>query len=160
MHAVHRQGMLPAMANPYGITLDDASLRWAAAEAVPEAVIAAICMLDKRGVDEIVTRLTTAELDQVIKIVGRSPSCYPPGAYATLKEHRQGRSTKPPAACGPRDADISPGATRMRKTRERRRKNLRLVTIEVPLTAYEAAKRGDFAGIITVLNAWFDQPGR
>jgi hypothetical protein len=48
----------------------------------------------------------------------------------------------------------------MRKTRERRRQKLRLVTIEVPLNAYEAAKRGDFAGIITVLNAWFDQPGR
>jgi hypothetical protein len=48
----------------------------------------------------------------------------------------------------------------MRKTRERKRKNLRLVTIKVPLNAYEAAKRGDFAGIITGLNAWFDQPGR
>jgi putative transposase len=31
----------------------------------------------------------------------------------------------------------------MRKTRERRRENLRLVTIEVPLNAYEAAKRGE-----------------
>ena len=39
----------------------------------------------------------------------------------------------------------------MRKTRERRRKNLRLMTIEVPLNAYEAGKRGDFARIITVL---------
>ncbi len=48
----------------------------------------------------------------------------------------------------------------MRKTRQRRRQNLRLIAIEVPLNAYEAGKRGDFAGIITVLNAWFDQPGR
>ena len=35
--------------------------------------------------DEIVAMLTTAELEQVIKIVGRSPTCYPPGAYAALK---------------------------------------------------------------------------
>ena len=34
-----------AMGNAYGITLDDASLRWAAAESVPETVIAAICLL-------------------------------------------------------------------------------------------------------------------
>ena len=52
------------------------------------------------------------------------------------------------------DARISPGAARMRKTRERKRKNLRLATIEVSLNAYEAAKRGDFFGIIPVLNAW------
>ena len=52
------------------------------------------------------------------------------------------------------DARISPGAARMRKTRERQRKNLRLATIEVSLNAYEAAKRGDFSGIIPVLNAW------
>jgi hypothetical protein len=34
------------------------------------------------------------------------------------------------------------------------------MTLEVPLNAYEAAKRGDFAGIITALNALFAQPGR
>jgi hypothetical protein len=68
------------MANPYGITLDDGSHRWAAAEGVPETVIAAICLLhDERSVHEIVARLTPAELDQVIKIVGRSPRGYPPG---------------------------------------------------------------------------------
>jgi hypothetical protein len=51
------------MGNPYGITLDDAPLRWAAAEGVPEAVIAAICLLETRSVDEIVARLTPAELE-------------------------------------------------------------------------------------------------
>ncbi len=61
------------MANPYGITLDDASLRWAAAEGVPESVIAAVCLLGPKSVDEIVARLTTDELGQVIKIAGRSP---------------------------------------------------------------------------------------
>jgi len=76
MRAARRQGMLRAMANPFGITLDDASLRWAAAEGVPESVIAAICLLHERSVDELVARLTTGELDQVIKIAGRSPQCY------------------------------------------------------------------------------------
>jgi hypothetical protein len=64
--------------NPFGIALDDASLRWAAAEGVPESVIAAICLLDEKSVDEIVTRLTTAELDRVLKIVGQSPRGYAP----------------------------------------------------------------------------------
>ncbi len=60
--------------NPYGITLSDKDLRWAAAEGVPESVIAAIYLLhDERGVDEIVARLTTRELEQVINIAGRSP---------------------------------------------------------------------------------------
>jgi hypothetical protein len=68
------------MGNPYGITLDDASLHWAAAEGMPESVIAAICLLDEKSVDEIVAKLTTAELEQVINIVGRSPRGYPPGA--------------------------------------------------------------------------------
>ena len=38
--------------------------------------------------DEIVARLSPAELDQATKIVGRSPGCYPPGAYAALKDRR------------------------------------------------------------------------
>ena len=77
------------MTNPYGVVLDDASVRWAAAESVPETVIAAICLLETRSVDEIVARLTPAELEQVIKIVGRSPRGYPPGAYDALKGHRR-----------------------------------------------------------------------
>jgi hypothetical protein len=40
---------LRAMANPYGIKLDDQSLRWAAAEGVPESVIAAICLLAEKA---------------------------------------------------------------------------------------------------------------
>ena len=77
------------MTNPYGVVLDDASLRWAAAESVPETVIAAICLLETRSVDEVVARLTSTELEQVITIVGRSPRGYPPGAYDALKEHRR-----------------------------------------------------------------------
>jgi hypothetical protein len=39
-------------------------------------------------VDEIVAKLTTVELEQVIKIVGRCLRCYPPGAYDALKARR------------------------------------------------------------------------
>ena len=91
MRAARRQGMLGAVGNPYGITLDDASLRWAAAEGVSESVIAAICLLDEKSVGEIVARLTTAELEQVFEIVGRSPRGYAPGAYDALKEQRHGK---------------------------------------------------------------------
>ena len=86
------------MNNPYGLVLDAASLRWAAAESVPETVIAAICLLETRSVDEIVVRLTPAELEQVIKIVGRCPRGYPPGAYEALKGHRRTLSPKPQPA--------------------------------------------------------------
>jgi hypothetical protein len=41
------------MANPFGIELDDDALRWAAAEGVPESVIAAICLLKEKSVDKI-----------------------------------------------------------------------------------------------------------
>ncbi len=76
------------MSNAFGITLDSASLRWAAAEAVSETVIAAIYLLPERSIDDIVAKLTPDELEQVIKIVGRSPRYYPPGALAALKDRR------------------------------------------------------------------------
>jgi hypothetical protein len=88
------------MINPYGITFDDYSLRWAAAEGVPEAVIAAICLIGAKTVDEIVAKLTPAELGQVVNIVGRSPSCYPPGVYAALKSKRD-LASPPPRADSP-----------------------------------------------------------
>jgi hypothetical protein len=49
----------------------------AAAEGVSEAVIVAICLLPERSVDKIVAKLSPVELEQVIKIVGRSPRGYP-----------------------------------------------------------------------------------
>jgi hypothetical protein len=42
------------MTNHYGVELHDESVRWAAAECVSETVIAAICLLDERSIDEIV----------------------------------------------------------------------------------------------------------
>jgi hypothetical protein len=53
-------------------------------------------LLDQRGVDEIVARLTTAELDQVFKIVGRSRRGYAPEAYAPLKNNEKGGQCRCP----------------------------------------------------------------
>jgi hypothetical protein len=47
---------------------------------VPESLIPAICLLDEEAGTRFV-RLTSVELEQVIKIVGRSPRRYLPGAY-------------------------------------------------------------------------------
>ena len=41
-------GYIPDMSNPFGIALDQASLRWAAAEGVSETVIAAVSLLHSR----------------------------------------------------------------------------------------------------------------
>ena len=66
------------MTNAFGVVLDSASVQWAAAEGVPETVIAAVLLLDERSVDEIASKLRPGQLEQVIKLVGRSPRCYPP----------------------------------------------------------------------------------
>jgi hypothetical protein len=156
------------MANPYGVKLDDRSLRWAAAEGVSESVIAAICLLDAKSVDEIVAKLSPAELGQVINIVGRSPSCYPPGVYAALKGKRDLASLHPQMAPTPTVtarqqarppenatapqsraqcqsgaslevvANRSAAAERMRQYRERRRQGLRCLTIELHVTEIDA----------------------
>jgi hypothetical protein len=43
-----------AMTNHFGAVLHDESVRWAAAQGVPETVIAAVRLLHERNVDEIV----------------------------------------------------------------------------------------------------------
>ena len=50
------------MSNRFGMELDQASLRWAAAEGVSETVIAAVLLLHERGVEEIAGKLMPAEL--------------------------------------------------------------------------------------------------
>jgi hypothetical protein len=77
-------------------------------------VIAAICLLEAKSVDEIVARLTPAELEQVINIVGRCPRGYPPGAYDALKSHQRTPSPKPQV--GER---INPGPESLRRSAER-----------------------------------------
>src|SRR5262245_43903145 len=54
----------------------------------PSPLWPAVLLLGAKSVDEIVARLSPAELQQVINIVGRSPGGYPPGAYAALKDKR------------------------------------------------------------------------
>jgi hypothetical protein len=76
-------------------------------------VIAAIYLLHERSVDEIVAKLRPSELEQVIKLVGRCPSCYPPGTLAALKDRRRPPSPKPQP--GER---IDPGPERLHRADE------------------------------------------
>jgi hypothetical protein len=90
-------------------------------------------------VDEIVPRFTTAELEQVIKIVGRSPRGYPPGAYDALKGKRNLAQPQPPIERlalkpGQPAARTNPGTERSRWIRARRFAAPRL---EVPQTSTE-----------------------
>ena len=74
-----------SIGNLFGIALDQAWLRWAAAEGVTETAIAAVSLLQERSVEEVAGKLTPAELADVTRLVSRCPSCYPPGAYDALK---------------------------------------------------------------------------
>src|SRR5580704_7275050 len=97
------------MTNAFGVELHSESVRWAAAEGVSETVIAAVLLLHERSVDEIASKLRPDELEQVIKLVGRCPSSYPPGALNALKA----RCPKRPSA-SPRTkpaAEGQPGHT-------------------------------------------------
>ena len=67
-------GYVLAMSNAFGFVRDDASVRRAAVEGVPETVIAAIYLLHERSVDEVESKLTPSELGHVIRLVGRCPS--------------------------------------------------------------------------------------
>jgi hypothetical protein len=93
MHLVRWWNMFMTMGNAFGLILDDASVRRAVAEGVPETVIAAIRLLHERSAGEIAAWLRPDELEHVIRLVGRCPSCYPPGTLDALK----GERTLPPA---------------------------------------------------------------
>ena len=62
--------------------------RWRWPMGAPQTVIAAVLLLHERSVDEIVPKLRPAELEQVIKLVGRSPSVYPPGTLEALEQRK------------------------------------------------------------------------
>jgi hypothetical protein len=74
------------MPNLYGITLDEASIRWAAAEGVSETIIAAVLLLHEKSVDEVAAKLKPDELAHVVRFVGRCPTCYPPGTLAVITD--------------------------------------------------------------------------
>jgi hypothetical protein len=97
------EGLERGMANRFGMLLHPDDVRWAAAEDVSEDVIAAVLLLHERSVDEIVPKLSAAELEQVIKLVGRSPSVYPPGTLDALKQWRTSISPQPPGDSGASD---------------------------------------------------------
>jgi hypothetical protein len=54
-------------------------VRWASAEGVSQNVIAAVLLFYYHSVEEIVPKLSPAELDKVLVLVGRNPRLYPPG---------------------------------------------------------------------------------
>ena len=83
------------MSNLFGIALDQAWLRWAAAEGVTETVIAAVSLLHERSVEEVAGKLTPEELADVTRLVSRCPSHYPPGAFDALKALRNVAAGKP-----------------------------------------------------------------
>ena len=88
------------MTNRFAVLLHPDDVRWAAAEGVSEDVIAAVLLLHQRSVDEIVPKLSAAELEQVIKLVGRSPRVYPPGTLDALKQRKALVSPEPPQRSG------------------------------------------------------------
>ena len=94
----------------FGIALDQALLRWAAAEDMTETE-SAVSLLHERSVEEIAGKLTPAELADVTRLVSRCPSCYPHGAYDALKAWRNAaaerlatRTTAGTGAKRPREA--------------------------------------------------------
>jgi len=88
------------MRNRFGVLLYRDDVRWAAAEGVSESVIAAVLLLHERSVQQIVAELSAAELEQVIKLVGRSPRAYPPGTLDALKQGRALVLPEPPQRSG------------------------------------------------------------
>jgi hypothetical protein len=86
------------MTNAIGVLLDSSAVRRAAVEDVSETVIAAINLLHERSVVDIVAKLRPGELEQVINLVGRCPSCYPPGTLDTLKARRPPPAPDPVAS--------------------------------------------------------------
>ncbi len=129
------------MTNRFGVVLHSESVRWAAAEGVSETVIAAVLLLHERTVDEIVAKLAPGELEQVIKLVRRSPSCYPPGTLDALKGRRQTPAPDPvpsistsSAASARSAARIKPGAEDLRRAHQRRLARLR---VHAPQSTFE-----------------------
>ena len=76
-------------------------------------------LLHQRSVDEIVPKLSAVELEQVIKLVGRSPRVYPPGTLDALKQRKALVSLEPPSDSGPGDLAIKEPAGRTAAARGR-----------------------------------------
>jgi hypothetical protein len=105
------------MTNAFGVELDSAGLRRVAAEGVPETVIAAIYLLHERSVDEIASKLRPDELGHVVRLVGRCPSCYPPGTLDALQGHGQKPLVADAASSGCPAIQAEPSAEDLRRER-------------------------------------------
>jgi len=82
-------GYVPAMSNPYGISLDREWTEWAAKARVSPTVTAALLLISRsRPLPEIVARLTPGELEQIVGVIGRWPDCFPHGTLAALRSLR------------------------------------------------------------------------
>jgi hypothetical protein len=64
-------------------------------------VVAAVLLLHEHSVNEIAPDLSAIELEQVIKLVGRSPRLYPPGILDALNQRRTSPSPQPPSDSAP-----------------------------------------------------------
>jgi hypothetical protein len=100
-------------------------VRWASAEGVSETIIEAVLVLQETSVEEIVAELSAAELEQLIKLVGRSPSVYPPGTLDALKQWRTS-SPQPPTDSGLGDLAAKEPAGRTSCAKHPRRRDTRL----------------------------------
>ena len=104
------------MSNAFGFVLDDTSVRRAAVEGVSQNVIAAIYLLHERSVGEVAAKLRPDELEHVIRLVGRCPSCYPAGTLDALKSKRVASPThvvgSTPPSAGAKDELAHPACRR------------------------------------------------
>jgi hypothetical protein len=129
------------MQYPYGITLDEASIRWAAAEGVSETIITAVLLLHERSVDEVAAKLRPDELARVVRFVSRCPS------LLSLRDaSRSSQSYAPAAAAKNQRLDSSAAQYRARKVRTDTeigpmRENMRIALSMMRRS--HAAKRGD-----------------
>jgi hypothetical protein len=142
------------MTNAFGVVLDNASVRRAAVEGVPESVIAAIYLLHERSVDEIAAKLRRDELGHVIRLVSRCPSCYPPGTLEALKVRSPAPSPERVATISTDrpPARIEPDAEDVRRAKEGRLARLR---VNAQKTVSEQP-----CGLAAMLGARFAQGGR
>jgi hypothetical protein len=130
------------ISNPFGIALDQSWLRWAAAEGVSETVIAAVALLHERTVDEVVGKLTPAQLADVTRLVSRCPSGYPPGAYDALKALRNVAAEQPATRTTDGAGANRPLRRHMRASAELKRLRLAERTNRAVLSQHDAKYTG------------------
>jgi hypothetical protein len=109
-------GAVPvAHTNAFCVVLDSASVRRAVAEGVSETVIAAVLLFHERSVEEIASKFRPDDLGHVIRLVERSPSCYPPGTLRFQRPKTKALLIINGVVCGCCGATASKGHTNRRR---------------------------------------------